>query len=160
MFLFPSWSQCPELLLVCYTSVSAMLGIAWPWCGRSINTHWMRKSPNNYVSPWMFGLSPKGAVLSEAPSSFPVQQKIQSLLLRHLSLVKEKQLNACKWHIEGKNQGYTKSNEGVRGCKIIVQIMSGKALWGKGVLRQVLKEVELRGEKNTFLFNILSQCEP
>lgn len=119
----------------------------------------MPKSPNNYVSPCMFGLSPKGAVLSEVPSSSPVQQKKQSLLLRHLSLAKEKQLNTCKQHIEEKNQGYTKSNEGVRVCKIIVRIMSGKALWGKGGFKQVLKEVELRGEKNAFLFNILSQCD-
>ena len=32
-----------------------------------------------------------------------------------------------------------------------LRIMSGRALWGKGVLRQVLKEVRLKGERGPML---------
>lgn len=73
------------------------------------------------------------------------------MLLRNLSLAREKQLNTGKQHIEGTSKGCTKNNSGVRSFKIIVVIILNKALWGKGVLRQVLKEVWLKGERGHIL---------
>lgn len=47
----------------------------------------------------------------------------------------------------------------MRSYKTVVVITLSKALWGKGVLRQVSKEVWLKGERgHIFLFRIIIKC--